>query len=433
MQSALEGQTPPRTHFSRRWPFLLNASILVALLAASSAPTPLYSIYQAQWQLSSLTVTVIFSAYALALLIALLTTGTLSDHIGRRPVLITALALQIVSMAIFVIADGAGTLIVARVLQGIATGAATSSAGAALLDLENPARPGSSALANSIAPVAGMATGVISTTALIHLVPGPTVTVYLLLMALFAAQALALAFTPETTQLRPGALQSMRPHLALPPAARRALALNSAGIIAVWALGGFYSSLGPAFTRLISPDGPQSAGGLVFFTLTSTAALTVWATRRLPALTAALLGSSAVAPAMALSITALHFSSPALLFTGAALAGFSFGAVSQGALHSVLATVSAQERSGTLASYYVLSYLAMSLPAIAAGALATRYGLSTTALFYSSTLAILAIGAAAALAAAMRTHPRTAKAAPAAPALTPSASPHASRLLTRHP
>ncbi|WP_240964357.1 MFS transporter [Streptomyces sp. C1-2] len=92
--------------------------------------------------MSSLDITMIFSAYALVLLIALLTTGTLSDHVGRRPVLLGALTVQVASMALFATAGGLTTLIGARVLQGIATGAATSAAGAALLDLEDPVRPG---------------------------------------------------------------------------------------------------------------------------------------------------------------------------------------------------------------------------------------------------------------------------------------------------
>lgn len=171
MQSVPAGLTPPRTSPSGRLPFALHTSILIALLAASSAPTPLYPHYQAQWQLSALDITVVFSAYALALLIALLTTGTLSDHVGRRPVLLGTLAVQVASMALFATADGLTTLIGARLLQGIATGAATSAAGAALLDLEDPARPGRPALANSIAPVTGMAAGVLAATLMVRFAP----------------------------------------------------------------------------------------------------------------------------------------------------------------------------------------------------------------------------------------------------------------------
>ncbi|MDQ0793304.1 MFS transporter [Streptomyces sp. B1I3] len=426
MQTVSAGLASPRTSTSRRLPFAVYASILIALLAASSAPTPLYPHYQAQWQLSALDITVVFSAYALALLIALLTTGTLSDHVGRRPVLLGALALQVASMALFATAGGLTTLIVARVLQGVATGVATSAAGAALLDLEDPARPGRPALANSIAPVTGMAVGVLAATLMVRFAPVPTITVYAALTAVFAAQAIALVSTSETVRRRPGALRSTRPHLAMPPAAAHTLLLHGAGVVAVWALGGFYSSLGPGFTRLISPGGPEYAGGLVFFTLTAVAAPTVYFTRGMRADVSALLGSCAVIPAAALTLGALHLAGPVLLFAGAALAGFGFGAVSQGAVRAAVDSVPAREKGGTLASYYVLSYLAMSLPAIGAGALTAGFGLRATALAYAGCVAVLAIVAVATLAAPRRGWRRT-------PSPHARSDPAASNYASAHP
>ncbi|TVT54093.1 MFS transporter [Amycolatopsis rhizosphaerae] len=118
----------PQGEFAGHTWFTLNASILVALLAASAALTPLYTRYQADWHLSALMVTVVFSAYALALLAALPVTGSLSDYLGRRPVLIAALLAEAAAMAWFAAADGVPELIAAPIVQGLATGAATSSA-----------------------------------------------------------------------------------------------------------------------------------------------------------------------------------------------------------------------------------------------------------------------------------------------------------------
>ncbi|WP_405452294.1 MFS transporter [Streptomyces erythrochromogenes] len=378
----------------KRTPFALNASVLVALLAASSAPTPLYPVYQDRWGLSALSVTVVFSAYTLALLAALLTTGALSDHLGRRPVLVGSLALEAVAMAALASADGAGTLIAARVLQGLATGAATSAAGAALVDLDPPGRPGRSALTNSIAPAAGMAAGVLAATLLIRYAPGPTVTVYLALALVFVLQAAAIAaFAPETTRPHAGAWRSLRPRAAVPPPARRAFLISGAGVVAVWALGGFYSSLGPAFVRLVAPGAPQAAGGMVFFTLSLSAAVTVWTTRALRPLTATLLGCAAVPAAVALSLTGMHLVSLPAVFAAALLAGVAFGAVAQGSMRMVLARVPEPDRSTTLAAYYVLSYAAMSLPAVGAGVLTQPYGLRTAAHLYAALVALLATAA----------------------------------------
>ncbi|MET8750258.1 MFS transporter [Streptomyces sp. NPDC004667] len=386
----------------------LHVSILALLLAASSAPTPLYPLYQDRWGLTALTITVVFSAYALALLVALLTAGGLSGHLGRRPVLMSALVLAAASMLLLASADGAGQLIAARILQGAATGTAISAAGAALLDLEDPRRPGRSALANSIAPVLGMAAGVLASTLLVRFVPAPTATVYVILAVLFAAQTVAVVLTPETARPHPGALRSLLPRLAVPPPGRRVLLTAGTAVAAVWALGGFYSSLGPALVRLMAPGAPSVFAGMVFFVVSSGAALTVWLLRGTTPLTAATRGSLAVVPSTALSLLGLHGAGLVAVYSGAALAGIAFGAVSQGTLRMMLGSLGHGDSAAALATYYILSYLSMSLPAIAAGVATQHFGLRTTCLVYAAAAALSAVAAAAALTASGRKAPRSA-------------------------
>src|ERR1700741_5623516 len=91
---------------SPRVSFFLLASITVSFLAGSLAPTPLYPVYQAEWGFSSLVTTEIFGVYALALLGSLLFAGRLSDHVGRRPVLIVATLAQAIVMLMFAAANG---------------------------------------------------------------------------------------------------------------------------------------------------------------------------------------------------------------------------------------------------------------------------------------------------------------------------------------
>src|SRR5690242_16329173 len=104
---------------SAAWAFYLQVSIVICLLAGSSAPTPLYAVYQAAWGFSPITVTIVFGVYALAVLAALLTVGSLSDHVGRRPVLLVALVLQAITMLLFATASGVPELVIARVIQGL--------------------------------------------------------------------------------------------------------------------------------------------------------------------------------------------------------------------------------------------------------------------------------------------------------------------------
>ncbi|MGA5817758.1 MFS transporter [Kitasatospora sp. NPDC094028] len=375
----------------RRGAFGLHASVLVALLAASSAPTPLYALYQEAWHFSAMTLTVVFSAYALALLVALLTAGTLSDHLGRRPVLAGALLAEAVAMAAFATAQGVLALTAARILQGLATGVATSAAGAALLDFEDPDRPGRATVANGITPVAGMAVGVLAATALVQYAPAPTRTVYLPLLLLFTAQAAAVLLTPETARPHPGAWRSLRPAITVAPASRPALALATPGIVAAWALGGFYSSLGPSLARLIDPHAARATGGLVFFTLTAAAGLTGHTARALPARTVSLAGTALLIPGALLTLSGPQLHSLLALFAGTAVAGAGFGAVTQAALRLLLPPAAPGERAGTLAAYYVLSYLAMSIPAVLAGLLTNLYGLRTAVSLYAATVVLLAL------------------------------------------
>src|SRR5437764_8881957 len=84
------------------------------LAASSSAVTPLYRLYQASMHLTPFWITVVFAVYVVSLLAALLTVGSLSDYVGRKPVMLAALLVNAASMLLFAEAQGVGQLIVAR-------------------------------------------------------------------------------------------------------------------------------------------------------------------------------------------------------------------------------------------------------------------------------------------------------------------------------
>src|SRR5438309_1032924 len=95
---------------SRTAAFWSLAAILALLLCASSAPSPLYVVYQAQWGFSAITLTSVFAVYAIGLLAALVVAGSVSDHVGRRPTLLVGLTIEIVGMLAFAEARGVAML-----------------------------------------------------------------------------------------------------------------------------------------------------------------------------------------------------------------------------------------------------------------------------------------------------------------------------------
>src|ERR1700704_5679117 len=105
----------PRASLANPATMIVVAMITAMTFSASgAAPTPLYRLYQEHFGLTPAMVTVIFAAYVLSLLLALLTTGELSDHIGRRPTTVGALILNMVAMAMFITAGSGAALTAAR-------------------------------------------------------------------------------------------------------------------------------------------------------------------------------------------------------------------------------------------------------------------------------------------------------------------------------
>ncbi|MBJ2232921.1 MFS transporter [Pseudomonas simiae] len=374
---------------SQRSSLVFLAITLLTFLAASSAPTPLYHLYQEGLHFSAGMLTLIFGVYALSLLVALLTVGSLSDHLGRKPVIFTALILNMLAMLLFINEGSVVWLIAARTLQGFATGMATAVLGAALLDTDRQQGP----LVNSVAPLLGMACGAMGSSLLVEFAPLPTQLIYCTLFVLMLLQAVYVWRLPESVSRIPGALASLRPTLHVPPQARRALWLSLPVDVAVWAMGGFYLSLAPSLVRTATGSTSNLIGGGLVAVLTVSGALMIFTLRNRPADKVLRLGAGLLAVGVALILTAVHSASVLLFFIATLIAGSGFGAGFLGALRSVVPLALPHERAGLMSAFYVLSYLAFCLPSLLAGNLIRRFGLIVTTDGYGAVLILLALGA----------------------------------------
>lgn len=367
---------------------LFLGSIIVSFLAASAAPTPLYAVYAARWGFSPLTTTVVFGVYALAVLATLLTFGRLSDHIGRRPVLLTGLVLQAVAIVLFTTASGVGTLLAARVVQGLATGSSLGAIGAGLLDLDR--RRG--ALANSFAPGVGTASGALISALAVQFLPAPTHLIYLVLLGVFGIQAVGVLVMRETAARLRGALRSLIPEIRLPKATRSEIAIAAPVLFAVWALAGFYASLGPALAATLLHSSSVVYGGLSLFILAGVAAVSVLAFNSTEPRPALYMSIGALVAGVAVTLAATATDSVAGFFIGTVIAGVGFGGGFQGAIRLVLPLVREQERAGVLSVLYIVSYLGLGVPAVIAGVLVTEVNsLLATAQEYGTAVVVLAI------------------------------------------
>lgn len=368
----------------------LLASIIVSFLAASSAPTPLYALYQARWGFTQITTTVVFGVYAVAVLVALLVFGRLSDHLGRRPVLLAALVVQAVAMLVFATAGGVTALLVARVVQGLATGAAVSAIGAGLLDIDRTR----GTVANSVAPGIGTGGGALLSALIVQYLPAPSRLVYLLLLAVFALQVVGVALLRETASPKPGALAGLVPEIALPRQVRRPVVIAVPVLFSVWALVGFYGSLGPALTGTLVHSHSAVYGGLSLFVLAGVASLSVLLLRNAPTHTVLYVGILALVIGVGITLVSIAASSTAGFYAGIVISGVGFGSGFQGGIKLVMPLTRPHERAGVLSLLYVVCYLGMGFPAVVAGVLVVHSGgLLTTAREYGIAVIVLALAA----------------------------------------
>jgi MFS family permease len=373
---------------------LLLASLIVSMLAASAAPTPLYAFYQREWGFTPITTTIVFGVYAVAVLTSLLFAGRLSDYAGRRPVLLIALAVQVLSLLVYASASGVGALMAARVIQGLSTGAALGAIGAGMLDINRDR----GALANALSPGIGTGTGALLSGLFVQFLPAPAHLIYLFLAGVIVVQAVGVALLRETVTTSRVPASALVPEVRLPRSVRGPVLAAAPVLFAVWALAGLYGALGPSLVQTLTGSGNVVLGGASMTTLTVTAAASVYLLRTAPARAVMLTGIVALVGGVAITLIALGTGSAALFFAGTAVSGIGFGSGFQGGIRTVVPLAAPHERAGLLSLLFVVSYLGMGLPAVAAGFLAVHgAGLTGAARDYGVALIVLAALALAAL------------------------------------
>ncbi len=363
-------RTIPR--LSRGAGFWTVAFSFLALTAFSTAPSALYGLYQQQEQLSSLTITIVYAVYSAGVVASLLLAGHVSDWYGRRAVLIPALVLAGVAALVFIAWKSLTGLLVARVLTGVALGAAVATATAYIADLD-AAPDGSvtrrSGIVATVANIGGLALGPLVAGVLAQYAPAGLTLPYVVLLAALIAATVAVAVAPEGHQPvhpRP----SYRPQrLRAPARARGRFIAATTGAFLIFAVGGLFAGLAGAF--LAGPLHHPSAALTGFAILLNFGAgvlvqttTTHWPASRLIA--------AGLAPTIIglMVLVASAWTSPAslaLFLIGGAVVGAGGGAILRGSLTVVIGTAGAADRASALATFFTAAYVGLALPVLGLG------------------------------------------------------------------
>jgi len=193
--------SPPRT--ARRW---LGAGLAACMIGwGTNQFTPLLLLYRARLGLSAPVVEAMFALYAIGLVPGLLAGGSLSDRIGRRPVVLFALITSAIGSGVLIAGThGTALLFAGRLIIGLGSGSAFSAGTAWIKELSAPpydnAPSGAGARRATGSMTLGFALGPLAAGALAQWAPLPTVLPYLLHLAGVGCALALVARTPETVR-----------------------------------------------------------------------------------------------------------------------------------------------------------------------------------------------------------------------------------------
>ncbi len=371
----------------QRFAFPLLAYAFAAIMVGTTLPTPMYSLYAEQMNFSVLTTTVVYATYAGGVLIALLVFGRWSDAIGRRPVLLAGVIFALTSAAVFLCADDVSLLLVGRVLSGLSAGVFTGTATAAVIEAAPPNWHTRAAAVATIANVGGLGAGPVVAGVLVQYAPHPLQLSFILHMALALLAGIAVLVVPETSQ-RVGSIGFQR--LSVPAEVRSVFVIAGLAAFAGFSVTGLFMAVAPSFVADVVGIDNDALAGLVAASIFAASAVAQIGARGVAPQRAVAIGCAVLVVAMAIVVVALYLSSLAGLVAAGLVAGVGHGMTFSRGLAAVVERTPAARRAEVSSTYFVVAYVAISLPVVGEGLAAEAWGLRTAGVSFAVAVAILA-------------------------------------------
>ncbi|XVU27179.1 MFS transporter [Actinoplanes sp. CA-054009] len=361
--------------------FWLVAVVYLVALAFSTLPAPLYPLYQAADGFSSFTVTIVFAVYAVGVIVALLLAGHISDWVGRRRVLLPALALEIAAGVLFLAWPSLTGLIVARLLTGLGVGMLTATATAYLLELHTAHRPQASGtrfeVVSAAANLGGLGTGTLAAGFLAQFVASPLRTPYVVFLVLLVLSVVAVVAVPETV-IAPAVKPKYRPQRVR--MSGKSL-VAAAGAFTAFAVFGLFTSLAPGFVASGLHHPSRLLAGFIAFLVFAAGAAAQSGAGLLPAARRFPIGLAAQGAGLVVLAAGMLATSLWLFLIGGVIAGAGAGILFKSAVGRIAAAAPPAERGGALAGLFLVGYAGLTVPVLGLG-IATLYVASTTAMLW---------------------------------------------------
>jgi MFS family permease len=372
----------------RDFAFALLAYALAAIMVGTTLPTPLYALYSERMHFSVLTTTVIYATYAGGVLFALLVFGRWSDAIGRRPVLLAGTVFALASAVVFLVADSVSLLLVGRVLSGLSAGIFTGTATAAIIEAAPPSWRTRAPAVATIANIGGLGSGPVLAGILAQYAPSPLTLTFVVHIGLVVLAAIAVLLAPETSS-RTGRLGLQR--LSVPPEVRPVFVVAALAAFAGFTVTGLFTSVAPSMLTTIIGIGNHALAGVIAGSIFGASAIAqIFGTRMAPQRAVAI-GCAILTAGMGILVVALHYSSLTGLIAAAVVSGIGQGISFSRGLAAVAELTPAERRAEVSSTYFVVAYIAISIPVIGEGFAAQAWGLRTGGTVFATAVGVLAL------------------------------------------
>ncbi len=384
-----------RTELTGRAAIATVAAFVGAMFMGSTLVTPLYIIYEQRFHFSRITLTLVYAAYVVGNLAALLLLGRLSDVVGRRHISLVALATAFTSTFLFLFAGSTAWLFFARILSGLGVGLSAGTATAWIAELDKDKDKSRATLVATSSNFAGLAIGSMLAGLLAEYAPWPLHLPFVVYLALLAVITAGILRTPETVQQTDVSSSriSLRPRLGVPPSIRAQFIAPAVTVFGAMALVGFYAAVIPSILADRLGDKNHATAGAVVFELAIIVALTIILTRALRSRTAMLGGLILLLPSLALLVAAEWFSSITILLVGTAVSGVAAALGYRSSLQVVNQIAPADRRAEVTSSYFVAGFTGNAVPVIGVGIIATLASSMVASLVFALTIAAFAVAA----------------------------------------
>ena len=378
----------PETKTKTRLAFGMLAYAFAAIMVGTTLPTPMYALYGEQMHFAVLTTTVIYATYAGGVLFALLAFGRWSDAIGRRPVLLAGVVFAVASAAVFLVAHSVPMLLVGRVLSGLSAGIFTGTATAAVIEAAPENWRTRAAAVATVANIGGLGTGPLLAGLLVEYAPAPLHLSFIVHIVLALLAGAAVLIVPETSQ-RTGSIGVQR--LSVPAEVRTVFVIAALAAFAGFAVTGLFTAVAPSFLSQVVGITNHAVAGLIACSIFAASAVAQVAARTMNPQRAVAIGCAILVVGMVILAVALHFSSLAGLIAAAVVSGIGQGISFSRGLAAVAERTPPGRRAEVSSTYFVVAYVAISLPVVGEGLAARRWGLQTAGVTFAIAVAILSI------------------------------------------